>query len=132
MYTRIFRESREQPYLDGWYGAYVWLQGSDAKMRICPKEFRPEVSVSKSAVEGSVTVYPNPAENMEPVTIRLNNFDTDSYKSAIIYVYNSTGSVVATLKNVSELNTVSLPSGSYSGNLIVGAKKYSFKFIIRN
>lgn len=134
--TEIAGETKQffndKPYLDGWYGAYVWLQGSDVKQKICPKEFRPEVAVSKSAVEGSVTVYPNPAAKMEPVTIRLNNFDTDSYKSAIIYVYNSTGSVVATLKNVSELNTVSLPSGSYSGNLIVGAKKYSFKFIVRN
>ncbi len=118
--------------LDGWYGAYVWTLDGNEKMRICPRDFTRQVSLSKSSVEKSVSVYPNPAASLEPVTVRLNGFDEDDYKWTVVYVYNSMGSIVSTLKNVGELNTVCLPAGNYSGVVVCDGKKLSFKFIVRN
>lgn len=114
---------------DAWYGAFAIASGGE-KVKICPRYFGK--SLSKSYVERSVTVYPNPAASMQPVTIRLNDFDSDCYDGVIIYVYNSTGSLVRTLENVDELNTVILPAGSYSGVVVYEGKKISFKFIVRN
>lgn len=117
------------PTLDAWYGAYAKTSGDDW-VKICPKYFGK--SLSKASVETSVTVYPNPAASMEPVTIRLNDFDTDSYNDVTIYIYNSTGSLVKTLENVEVLNTVALPFGNYSGVVSIDGKRISFKFIVRN
>jgi hypothetical protein len=116
------------PTLDAWYGAYAKTSG-DEWVKICPKYFGK--SISKSYVLPSVSVYPNPATSMQPVTIRINDFDSDSYNNVIIYIYNSTGSLVKTIENVEELNTVTLPFRNYSGAVVVDGKKISFKFIVR-
>jgi hypothetical protein len=68
---------------------------------------------------------------MEPVTIKINDFDSDSYKNVVIYLYNSTGSLVKTIENVEELNVVTLPFGNYSGIVVFDGNKISFKFIVR-
>lgn len=122
---------RDQPYLYGWYSAVVYTVDNE-EIKICPAYFDKRTSISKSDVSSSVSVYPNPAANMETVTIRLNDFDEDSYDDAIILIYNSMGSVVTTLQNIDEFNTVNLPSGSYTGVVAAGGTKLSFKFIVRN
>jgi hypothetical protein len=103
------------------------------KVKVCPKWFGPkERPRSKSSVEKSVAVYPNPAFSMEDVTIKLIGFDEESCNNANILIYNSMGSIVKTLNNVDELNTVNLPSGNYSGVVVFDGKKIPFKFIVRN
>ena len=115
----------------GVYGAYA-LTSSGERIKICPIKF-PIDNVSKSVVVSkSVTTYPNPARSMETVTIKLHGFDSDSYKDVVIYVYNSVGSIVTTIKNVDVLNTVNLPSGNYSGIVVFDGNKIPFKFIVRN
>ena len=116
------------PTMDAWYGAYAKTSG-DERIKICPKYFGK--TLSKSYVELSVSVYPNPATSMEPVTIKINDFESDSYKNVIIYLYNSTGSLIKTIENVEELNVVSLPFGNYSGIVVFDGNKISFKFIVR-
>ena len=116
------------PTMDAWYGAYAKTSG-DEWIKICPKYFGK--TLSKSYVEPSVSVYPNPATSMEPVTIKINDFESDSYKNVIIYLYNSTGSLIKTIENVEELNVVSLPFGNYSGIVVFDGNKISFKFIVR-
>ena len=117
------------PTMDAWYGAYA-KTSSDDWIKICPKYFGKTLSKSY-VVEPSVSVYPNPAVSLEPVTIKINDFDSDSYNSVIIYLYNSTGSLVKTIENVEELNVVSLPFGNYSGIVVFDGNKISFKFIVR-
>ncbi|MBQ1697996.1 MAG: T9SS type A sorting domain-containing protein, partial [Bacteroidales bacterium] len=122
----------ETPYLYGKYSAtMVTVDGT--KVRVCPKWFGPkDKSLSKSSVEKSVSVYPNPASSMEDITIKLIGFDYESCSRTNILIYNSMGSIVMTLDNVDELNTVNLPSGNYSGYVAVDGKKIPFKFIVRN
>lgn len=122
----------ETPYLYGKYSAtMVTVDGN--KVKVCPKWFGPkERPRSKSSVEKSVAVYPNPAFSMEDVTIKLIGFDEESCNNANIFIYNSMGSIVKTLNNVDELNTVNLPSGNYSGVVVFDGKKIPFKFIVRN
>ena len=98
------------PTMNAWYGAYAKTSGDDW-IKICPKYFGKSVSKAY-VVEPSVSVYPNPAISMEPVTIKINDFDSDSYKNVVIYLYNSTGSLVKTIENVEELNVVTLPFGN--------------------
>ena len=117
------------PTMDAWYGAYAKTSGDDL-IKICPKYFGKSVSKSY-VVEPSVSVYPNPAVSMEPITIKINDFDSDSYKNGVIYLYNSTGSLVKTIENVEELNGVTLPFGNYSGIVVFDGNKISFKFIVR-
>ena len=59
------------PTMDAWYGAYA-KTSSDEWIKICPKYFGK--TLSKSYVEPSVSVYPNPTTSMEPVTIKINDF----------------------------------------------------------
>lgn len=130
---RIIPDETKQFYnvstFDAWYGAFA-KTSNEEWVKICPKYFGK--SLSKSSVQSSVTVYPNPAASMEPITIRLNDFDTDSSDNVTIYIYNSTGSLVKTLENVEVLNTVALPFGNYSGVVAIDGKRISFKFIVRN
>jgi hypothetical protein len=119
------------PYLKGWYGCIVSSSSSD-NIKVCPNYFDFSTSLSKSTVR-SVVVYPNPAASMQPVTISLNNFTEYDYEKSIIMIYNSSGSIVATLRNIDKENTISLPSGNYSGIVLTDNKqKLSFKFIVRD
>lgn len=134
----ILREEYKQflyqrPYLQGWYGAAMVTKSGD-KVRVCPEWFGPALNekTSKSYVEKTVLVYPNPASSMEPITIRLNGFETDNYGGVNILIYNSMGSIVKKLTDVDELNTVVLPSGNYSGVVAVDGQTITFKFIVRN
>ena len=134
----ILREENKQflsqrPYLQGWYGAAMVTKSGD-KVRVCPEWFGPALNekTSKSYVEKTVLVYPNPASSMEPITIRLNGFETDNYGGVNILIYNSMGSIVKKLTDVDELNTVVLPSGNYSGVVAVDGQTITFKFIVRN
>ena len=122
----------ETPYLRGLYAASMVTVNGE-KVKVCPKWFGPkDVPLSKSVEVQSVLVYPNPASSMEPVTIRLNGFDTDGYSGVNILIYNNMGSLVLKLTDVDELNTVVLPSGNYSGVVAVDGKTIPFKFIVRN
>lgn len=115
--------------LKGRYGAYVTT--TDGKtLNICPIEVGE--SVSKS-LKHSVNVYPNPANAYEEVTIELLNFADVEYEGCVIRIVNALGATAATINNCDRINTVSLPSGTYTGYVIRNGKddKVSFKLIVK-
>ena len=77
-------------------------------------------------------VFPNPAYDMQEVTIQLVGFNDDDYQNTTIYIYNSLGSLIKTLTNITELNHVNFPKGSYAGVVVIDNSKFSFKLIVRD
>lgn len=124
--TQQYYQSQQ---LQGRYGAYVTT--TDGKtLNICPIEVGK--SVSKS-LKHSVNVYPNPARAYEEVTIELLNFADVEYEGCVIRIVNALGATAATINNCDRINTVSLPSGTYTGYVIRNGKddKVSFKLIVK-
>ncbi|MBO7461553.1 MAG: cadherin repeat domain-containing protein, partial [Bacteroidales bacterium] len=124
--TQQYYQSQQ---LKGRYGAYVTT--TDGKtLNICPIEVGE--SVSKS-LKHSVNVYPNPARAYEEVTIELLNFADVEYEGCVIRIVNALGATAATINNCDRINTVSLPSGTYTGYVIRNGKddKVSFKLIVK-
>ncbi|MCQ2253429.1 MAG: T9SS type A sorting domain-containing protein, partial [Bacteroidales bacterium] len=117
-------------FLKGWYSCDV-ITIDNERLSICPQYHDHTLSV-KDPKEGSVLVYPNPATSSDIVTISLEEFADLAFDGSEIFIYNSLGTLVQKIKNVDKLNTVQLPSGNYSGFVIIANKKQSFKFIVRD
>jgi hypothetical protein len=118
----------DKPCLYGWYSAKVLtVDGSYAE--ICPHYFDKRNAVSKAVQTVGVKVYPNPASAFRPVTIELEGFE--DYTGVTVYVYNSNGVLVQTLKNAGRLNTVSLPQGTYTGAVEKDGARVNFKLVVK-
>ncbi|MBR3713223.1 MAG: hypothetical protein IKM98_08505 [Bacteroidales bacterium] len=57
--------------------------------------------------------------------------DYDPDDDYLIYINNNTGTLVKTITNAKQINTLSLPSGSYSGVLLRSGIKSGFKIIVK-
>jgi len=117
------------PCLYGWYSCRITTVDGNT-VKVCPVYFDKR-SLAKVAAR-SVKVFPNPAYDMQEVTIQLVGFNDDDYQNTTIYIYNSLGSLIKTLTNITELNHVNFPKGSYAGVVVIDNSKFSFKLIVRD
>ena len=115
--------------IKGVYSAIVTLTDGNT-LEICSANFGEDLSKS---FRRSVNVYPNPARSGEEVTIELLNFADVEYEGCVIRIVNALGATVTTINNCDRINTVSLPSGTYTGYVIRngGNDKVSFKLIVK-
>ncbi len=120
----------DKPYLYGLYGATVTTTSGD-KVKVCPVFIDKRPTVSKAAVK-TVSVYPNPAYRMETVTIDLSDFEGSELSDVFIVIYNSVGNMAQRIENVQIKNFVSLPADNYTGVVVMGDIKLSFKLIVRD
>jgi len=116
----------DAPVLDGVYGLELTFQNGD-KRKVCDTQFSKQVSKSLSR---TVSVYPNPARAYEDVHVSLSGFDADQLTDARMVIYGQSGTVVATISNPETVSTLNLPSGTYSGVLMMGVQKITFKFVV--
>lgn len=77
----------------------------------------------------SVNIYPNPAEKNKPFTIEINDFDPENLYNVIIY--NNNGNIVKKMRISEQATNISMPEGSYTGAVISGKEKKSFKVIVK-
>ncbi|MFI5218060.1 MAG: T9SS type A sorting domain-containing protein [Bacteroidia bacterium] len=101
------------------------IQNEDLKREIVAiKNLLAEAGVLKSSSTGSdagnsISIYPNPASEKITFEFTLNK----KYKNASLEIYNSAGAIMHSFQNISsgknilELNTASLSSGSYTVRL---------------
>ena len=119
--------------LSGVYSAYV-TRTDGTVLKVCSLDMgEEEIDLSKS-LKRSVNAYPNPARANEEITLELLNYDEAEYDGCVIKIVNGQGAIVATIDNCSRINTVSLPSGTYTGYVIRSGKngdRVSFKLIVK-
>lgn len=114
--------------LNGYYTAIVTLAADRSReVESCP--YYIDKPVSKNATASTVAVYPNPAIGNSQLTIEILDYDPDD--DYLIYINNNTGTLVKTITNSKQINTLSLPSGSYSGVLLRSGIKSGFKIIVK-
>ena len=132
----VLIEGADQQYyqvegkLYGKYSAFVTISNGD-KLKVCSADFGKDLSKS---LKRSVNAYPNPARANEEITLELLNFDDAEYEGCVIKIVNAQGAAVATIDNCSRINTVSLPSGTYTGYVIRSGSngdRVSFKLIVK-
>ena len=101
------------------------------RFRVCPDEdFVVTPSVSKRQA-AKVKTYPNPAVSRHPVYIELKNFAEEDFSDSEIWIYNQLGGLVQKVSEVGERTAVVLPSGFYSGVVVVrGQKVLNFKIVV--
>ena len=63
----------------------------------------------------SISAYPNPAKANEEITLEIEGLTSEELDNAKIFVYNTSGIVAHSNKEVNFKNLVQLPSGSYIG-----------------
>ena len=115
----------------GNYSAYVTTTSGET-VKVCYVNFEDD-GLSKS-LKRSVNAYPNPARAYEEITLELLNYDEAEYERCVIKIVNAQGAIVATIDNCDRINTVSLPSGTYTGYVIRSGKngdRVSFKLIVK-
>ncbi len=115
----------------GNYSAYVTTTSGET-VKVCYVNFEDD-GLSKS-LKRSVNAYPNPARANEEITLELLNYDEAEYEGCVIKIVNAQGAIVATIDNCDRINTVSLPSGTYTGYVIRSGKngdRVSFKLIVK-
>ena len=111
--------------LKGIYTVWADMAGY-GRYESCPFEPAKTVSSKKSS---SVNVYPNPVTAHQEFTVRIVNYDIDvNYE---IHIFNDMGGVIKTISDAQEYNQMSLPSGSYTGVLLVNGVKTGFKIIVK-
>ena len=89
----------------------------------------PKTPVSElSASTCTVDVFPNPAKSADEITIKISG-SLDA-KTSKILIYNSVGSIVKQIDNVTDYNRITLKSGIYTGVLITRNGKKSFRIVV--
>ncbi|MBP5367544.1 MAG: BspA family leucine-rich repeat surface protein [Bacteroidales bacterium] len=76
-----------------------------------------------------VKTYPNPAVANQEFSIEIIDFDPEA--SYTIKISNSNGVIVKEIHEATQISTIALPRGVYSGALISGGRKKGFKLIVR-
>ncbi|MBQ9101422.1 MAG: InlB B-repeat-containing protein [Paludibacteraceae bacterium] len=79
----------------------------------------------------SISAYPNPAKANEEITLEIEGLTSEELDNAKIFVYNTSGIVAHSNKEVNFKNLVQLPSGSYIGVVELDGKTAFCKFIVR-
>ncbi len=116
----------DAPVLYGNYGLILTLPSGE-KRRVCDLAIN---NVVTKTIDRHITVYPNPAVSYQDITVSLNDFLDEDLLDAEMIIYNQTGSVVQKVSNPAAINTLNLPAGVYSGVLVFGVQKMTFKFVV--
>ncbi len=111
--------------LDGEY--YVACKhNSGISLHSCPVKGEVSTKVSVS----SVKVYPNPAQANIPFNLELVG-GNGNYAGAEMMIYNNSGNLVKHITNITDIITLTLPQGNYSGALFFNGEKTGFKIIVK-
>lgn len=111
--------------LDGEY--YVACKhNSGISLHSCPVKGEVSTKVSVS----SVKVYPNPAKANIPFNLELVG-GNGNYSGAEMLIYNNSGNLVKHITNITDIITLTLPQGNYSGALFFNGEKTGFKIIVK-
>ena len=86
------------------------------------------VDISKSS-PNPVKTYPNPAVASQEFSIEIMDFDPEA--SYAIKISNSNGVIVKEIHEATQISTIALPRGVYSGALISSGRKRGFKLIVK-
>jgi len=88
---------------------------------------------SLSNKNASISAYPNPARNYQPFTVKVSNLNDQDLKGAVMRIYNVLGSLVQTIDEVKQVNSVKLPFGEYFGTVITSdQKRFTYKITVVN
>ena len=113
--------------LDGLYSLLVGTKDG-AVLWSCEQEFHSPIN--KKAI---ISAYPNPARSSEPFTVKVTNLTDQDLKGAVMRIYSIQGSLIQTLYEVKQINSVKLPFGEYIGTVITtDQKKYTYKILVVN
>ena len=112
------------PNMSGKYKAQM-ITTDGLTVYTCPID---EGNISKSS-PNPVNTYPNPAADGQEFSIEIMDFDPEA--SYAIKISNSNGVIVKEIHDATQISTIALPRGVYSGALISGGRKKGFKLIVR-
>ena len=112
------------PNMSGKYKAQM-ITTDGLTVYTCPID---EGNISKSSPT-PVKTYPNPAADGQEFSIEIMDFDPEV--SYAIKISNSNGVIVKEIHEATQISTIALPRGVYSGALISGGRKKGFKLIVR-
>ena len=112
------------PNMSGKYKAQM-ITTDGLTVYTCPID---EGNISKSS-PNPVNTYPNPAVANQEFSIEIMDFDPEV--SYAIKISNSNGVIVKEIHDATQISTIALPRGVYSGALISGGRKKGFKLIVR-
>lgn len=104
----------------------VCKTNSGIKIQSCPVDGDLSAKVSVS----SVKVYPNPAQANIPFNLELVG-GNGNYAGAEMLIYNNSGNLVKHITNITDIITLTLPQGNYSGALFFNGEKTGFKIIVK-
>ncbi|MCQ2251249.1 MAG: T9SS type A sorting domain-containing protein, partial [Bacteroidales bacterium] len=116
----------DAPVLYGNYGLIVTMNNGE-KRRVCDLAIN---NVVTKTIDRTITVYPNPAHSYEDVTVSLNDFLDEDLLDAEMIIYSQNGTVMQKISKPGAINTLNLPAGVYSGVLVFGVQKMTFKFVV--
>ena len=111
---------------DHTYMARMVTEKDDLTVYAC--EIPGGVDIAKSSPT-PVKTYPNPAADGQEFSIEIMDFDPEV--SYAIKISNSNGVIVKEIHDATQISTIALPRGVYSGALISGGRKKGFKLIVR-
>ncbi len=113
--------------LDGVYSIQVGTK-EGAILFSCEQEYH--TPKNKNA---TISAYPNPARSSEPFTVKVTNLNDQDLRGAVMRIYNLQGSLVQTINEVRQVNSVKLPFGEYIGTVITSdQKRFTYKITIIN
>lgn len=113
--------------LDGLYSLQVNTKEGDI-LWSCEQEFH--TPKNKNA---TISAYPNPARSSAPFTVKITDLSDQDLRGAVMRIYNTLGSLVLSLNDVKQINSVKLPFGEYIGTVITSdQRKYTCKIIVVN
>lgn len=104
----------------------VCKTNSGIKIKSCPVDGDLSAKISIS----SVKVYPNPAQANIPFNLELVG-GNGNYSGAEMMIYNNSGNLVKHITNITDIITLTLPQGNYSGALFFNGEKTGFKIIVK-
>ena len=114
--------------LNGNLANYIMPSGKiEIKVEYVADPKTPVSEVSSSTC--TVDVFPNPAKSADEITIKISG--SLDVKTSKILIYNSVGSIVKQIDNVTEYNRITLKSGVYTGVLITRNGKKTFRVVVR-
>lgn len=119
------RQYYYEKVLDGNYYV-VCKTNSGIQLKSCPVEGELSAKLSVS----SVKVYPNPAKADIPFNLELVG-GNGNYAGAEMMIYNNSGNLVKHITNITDIITLTLPQGNYSGALFFNGEKTGFKIIVK-
>lgn len=119
------RQYYYEKVLDGNYYV-VCKTNSGIQLKSCPVEGELSAKLSVS----SVKVYPNPAKADIPFNLELVG-GNGNYAGTEMLIYNNSGNLVKHITNITDIITLTLPQGNYSGALFFNGEKTGFKIIVK-